>query len=159
MGNRLTEDNQSQTESRSYGDIFDELFPYYLMMGMTPEQYWDGESWLKPAYRKAWKLKNENDRQIADMHSWYMGQYIMAAIQAVPLIVPGVNMKKGASLPEYPDKPFLMKQEEQKKEAVRKKKEEDQSKLAMALFQAMTTKFNQNIEKRLAKQAREESGQ
>ena len=159
MGSRLTEDGSEQTESRSYGDIFDELFPHYLLMGMTPEQYWDGESGLKPAYRKAYRLRMENEQRIADRNNWYMGQYIMAAIQASPLIVPGVNLKKGASLPDYPDKPFLEKFEEQKKEEVRKKQEEDQSKLAMAMFQAWSVRFNKNIEKRLEKQEQEGSGQ
>ena len=43
MGNRLTEEDKSkQTSPHPYGDIFDELFPHYLIMGMTPEQYWDG---------------------------------------------------------------------------------------------------------------------
>ena len=159
MGNRLTDDDQEQTESRSYGDIFDELFPHYLLMGMTPEQYWDGESSLKPAYRKAYQLRMENEQRIADRNNWYMGQYIMAAIQAVPLVVPGVNMKKGADLPEYPDKPFLEKYEEQKKETVRKQKEEDQSKLAMAMFQAFATRMNKNIEKRLEREAGKNTGQ
>lgn len=139
--------------------MFDELFPQYLLIGMTPEQYWDGEYGLKIAYRKAYRMRIENEQRMADRNNWYMGQYIMAAIQATPLIVPGVNKKKGAKQPDYPDKPFFEKYEEQKKETVRKQKEEDQSRLAMALFQAMTTKFNQNIEKRLAKQAKKESGQ
>lgn len=159
MGDRLTEEDSPQSDPRTYGDIFDELFPHYLLMGMTPEQYWDGESWLKPAYRKAYQLRMETEQRIADRNSWYMGQYIMAAIQATPLIVPGINMKKGASLPDYPSKPFLEKYEEQKKEEVRKQKEEDQSKLAMAMFQAMTAKFNRNIQKRLEKQVKQGSGQ
>ena len=157
MGNRLTEGEPQQTESRA--NIFDELFPHYLMLGMTPEQYWDGESSLKPAYRKAYQLRIENEMRLADRNNWYIGQYIMAAIQAVPLIVPGINLKKGASLPDYPDKPFLEKLEEQKKEEVRKQKQEDQSKLAMAMFQAMTAKFNKNIQARLDRQAQEETGQ
>lgn len=160
MGDRLTEQEQTkQTSPTPYGDIFDELFPHYLLMGMTPEQYWDGEYGLKTAYKKAYRIRIENEQRITDRNNWYMGQYIMAAIQAVPLIVPGINMKKGASLPDYPDKPFLERYEEQKKEEVRKKNEEDQSKLAMAMFQAMTAKFNRNIQKRLDKQAHEESGQ
>lgn len=160
MGDRLTEKEQSkQTSQTPYGDMFDDLFPQYLLIGMTPEQYWDGEYGLKIAYRKAYRMRIENEQRMADRNNWYMGQYIMAAIQATPLIVPGVNMKKGAKQPDYPDKPFFEKYEEQKKEAVRKQKEEDQSRLAMALFQAMTTKFNKNIEKRLAKQAQEGSGQ
>ena len=160
MGDRLTEEEQSkQTSSTPYGDMLDELFPHYLLMGMTPEQYWDGEYGLKIAYRKAYRMRIENEQRIADRNNWYMGQYIIAAIQAVPLIVPGVNMKKGASLPEYPDKPFFERYEEQKKAEVRKQKEEDQSKLAMAMFQSLAAKFNKNIEKRLERQAKEGSGQ
>lgn len=158
MGNRLITDEETQTESRSYGDIFDELFPHYLLMGMTPEQYWDGESWLKPAYRKAYQLRIENEQRLADLNNWYMGQYIMAALHATPLIVGGF-LKKGEQPPEYPDKPFYEKHEADKKEEVRRKNEEDQSKLAMAMFQAMTTKFNKNIEKRLARENKGGTGQ
>lgn len=155
MGDRLTGEEEPQQANPAYGNIFDELFPHYLVMGMTPEQYWDGESWLKPAYREAYKLRMENERRSADMHNWYMGQYIMSVLNATPLLVGGF-VKPGAELPDYPDKPFFEKQEEIKREEDRKKKEEDQSKLAMALFQAMTTKLNRNIEKRLE---REGSGQ
>ena len=148
MGNRLTgEEDPQQTESRSYGDIFDELFPHYLVMGMTPEQYWDGESWLKPAFRKAYQIRMENEQKLADRNNWYMGQYMMAVLQAVPLLVGGLNVKNTTKLPEYPKQPFLEQFEAQKKEEVRKKNEEDQMKLAMAMFQAGISKFNARFEK------------
>lgn len=148
MGNRLTDEDENQADSKSYGDIFDELFPHYLMMGMTAEQYWDGESGLKVAYRKAWKLKAEYDQRMADLNNWYMGQYLIKALQCVPLLVGGLNVKHTTRLPEYPDKPFMQQAEEKKKEEVRKQKEEDQAKLAMALMQATFEKFNRNFEKR-----------
>ena len=160
MGDRLTDKEESaQTSQTPYGDMFDRLLPEYMAMGMTYEQYWDGEYGMKRAFRKACRIRRENEQKIADRNSWYMGQYIMAAIQAVPLIVPGINMKKGASLPDYPDKPFLMKQEELKQEEARKQHEEDQSKLAMAMFQAMTAKLNKNIQNRLEREAQKGSGQ
>ena len=160
MGDRLTDKEESaQTSQTPYGDMFDRLLPEYMAMGMTYEQYWDGEYGMKRAFRKAFRIRMENEQKIADRNSWYMGQYIMAAIQAVPLIVPGINMKKGASLPDYPDKPFLMKQEELKQEEARKQHEEDQSKLAMAMFQAMTAKLNKNIQNRLEREAQKGSGQ
>lgn len=139
--------------------MFDRLLPEYMAMGMTYDEYWDGECGMKRAFRKAFRIRMENEQRIADRNNWYIGQYIMAAIQAVPLIVPGINMKKGASLPDYPDKPFLMKQEELKQEEARKQHEEDQSKLAMAMFQAMTAKFNKNIQNRLEREAQKGSGQ
>lgn len=160
MGDDLTGNQGStQTSSRSYGDIFDELFPHYLLMGMTPEQYWDGESWLKPAYRKAYKMRMENEQRITDMHNWYMGKYLIKALQAVPLLVAGLNVKSSTKLPEYPSKPFMIEAEERKQEEVRKQKQEDQQKLAIALFQQFTTKFNKNITKRLEKEKAEKTGQ
>ena len=118
-------------------------------MGMTPEQYWDGESWLKPAYRKAYRLRMENEERIADRNNWYMGQYMIKVLQAVPLLVAGLNVKRGTELPDYPNRPFFEEAEAQKKEEVRKQKEEDQQQLAMAVFQQFTMKLNKNIEKRL----------
>lgn len=160
MGNRLTdEEKQKQTVHRTQGEIFDELFPHYLLMGMTTEQYWDGESWLKPAYRKAYKMRVDNEQKLADMNSWYMGKYIIRALQAVPLLVGGLNVKRGADLPKYPEKPFLIAAEEMKKEEVRKKKEEDQTRLAMALMQAAFNKFNKNFEKRQKAKQEAVSGQ
>lgn len=160
MGDRLTEQkNPGQTRPKTYGDIFDELFPAYLQMGMTPEQYWDGESFLKPAYRKAYRQRMETEERLRDRNNWYLGQYVMSALQAVPLLVAGLNTK-GVTLPEYPQKPFMEQAEERKKEEDRKKKEEDQIKLAMALMQATFTKFNRSFEKRRQQKAAEEgSGQ
>ena len=160
MGDRLTEDQTRQTDHRTQGEIFDECFPDYLLMGMTPEQYWDGESFLKPAYRKAYVKRMENEQRLADQNNWYMGQYLIRALQAVPLLVGGLNVKPSTQLPEYPEKPFMMLADEQKKEEVRKKTQEDQTKLAMALMQAAFNKFNKNFEKRQQqKQKAVDSGQ
>lgn len=159
MGNRLTEEEPEQTALRTYGDIFDELFPHYLVMGMTPEQYWDGESWLKPAYRKAYQMRFENEQRLADQNNWYMGQYLIRVLQAVPLLVGGLNVKSSTKLPDYPEKPFLYQLEEQKKEEVRRKNELDQTKLAMALMQAAFSKFNKNFESRQKNQPPGSTGQ
>ena len=159
MEDRLTEDDKpKQTSPTPYGDIFDEALPHYMAMGMTYDEFWEGEYGRKKACRKAYQIRIENEQKLADRQNWYMGQYLINVLQAVPLFVAGFNTK-GANLPDYPDKPYFEKFEEQKKEESRKKHEEDQSKLAMAMFQAMTAKFNKNIEKRLEKQAKEGSGQ
>ena len=153
MGDRLTwEESDGQTETPSYGDIFDELFPHYLVMGMTPEQYWDGESWLKKAYRKAYRIRNENQQKVTDWMNWNQGIYLRDALQSVALFVGGLNTK-GVTMPEYPDKPRLVKAEEMKREEDRKKHEEDQQRLAMAMFQAAISQFNRNVEKRLERDA------
>lgn len=116
-------------------------------MGMTPEQYWDGESGWKKAYRKAYQIRVENEQRMADRNNWYMGQYIISVLQSVPLLVGGLNVKPSTQLPEYPDKPFFEKIEAEKKEEVRRKNEEDQMKLAMAMFQSAVIQKNKLIRK------------
>ena len=104
--------------------MFDELLPHYIAMGMTYDEFWDGEYGLKKAYQKAYRIRLENEQRISDRNNWYMGQYVVAAIQSIKLMIPGINTKPGVSMPDYPDKPFFEKYEEQKKEAVRKQQEE-----------------------------------
>lgn len=168
MGDRLTEDDQRQPSPTPYGDIFDEFCPYYIAMGMPYDLYWDGEVGTKTAYRKAYKIRVENEQRSADISNWNMGQYIIAALQAVPINVNGF-VPKGTTMKPFPNEPFieqgLKKKIEEKKlksEEARRIKEEDQQKVAMAAFQSMISKFNQNIEKRLEEEKnakRQQAGQ
>lgn len=160
MGSRLTEeDEQSQTSATPYGDIFDEFLPHYMAMGMTYEEYWDGEASMKTAYRKAYAIRIENEQWLADRQNWFMGQYLIRVLQAVPLLVGGINVKHTTQLPDYPGKPFYETMEEEKKAEVQKKKKEDQTKLAMAMFQAGVEKFNRNFQKRQEAQEKAGTGQ
>lgn len=145
MGNRLTEGEQA--EPKSYGDIFDELFPHYLVMGMSPEEYWDGESSLKKAYRIAYKLRIENEQQTADRNMWMMGLYIREALQSVYILVNGF-VPKGSTAADYPEKPHLDQAREREAEEVRKKQEENQMMTAIAMMQARFLNFNKRFEKK-----------
>ena len=159
MGDRLTEDEESQqTSPTPYGDIFDKVLPSYMAMGMTYDQFWDGEVGMKTAYRKAYAERIEQEQRIADRNNWYLGQYMMSALAAVPLLVNGF-VPKGAKAQDYPDKPFFDKFDENRKEEDRKKREENQTMLAMAMFQAGIERFNRNIQKRLEETGPAESGQ
>lgn len=153
MGDRLT----SQSSPTPYGDVFDELCPHYLAMGMPYDLYWNGEVGTKTAYRKAYQVQMENNQRFTDFANWNLGQYLIAVLQAAPVTVNGF-VPKGWSMKDYPDKPFLesQKEEEKKKkdEEYRREKEEDQQKIAMAMFQAMVSSFNKNVEKRNAEKER-----
>ena len=147
MGDRLTEEEEpKQASPTPYGDIFDELFPHYLLMGMTPEEYWDGEYGMKKAFRKAFQMRMENEQVMADRNNWYMGQYVMSVLQCVPLLVGGLNVKPSTPLPSYPDQPFLEKALEEKREKDRRKREEDQMMMALAMFQSFVKEKNKTIE-------------
>lgn len=85
----------------SYREIFDNAFPHYLYMGMTPEQFWEGDSDLVVAYRKAFEMKQEADNQ----RLWLQGAYIYDAIsRLVPIMHPFA--KKGTKAIPYLEKPY-----------------------------------------------------
>lgn len=161
MGDRLTDGDEEpqQTSPTPYGDIFDKVLPNYMAMGMTYDQFWNGEVGMKTAYREAYRIRIEQEQRIADRNNWLMGQYVVSALNAVPLLVAGLNVKRGTQLPEYPDKPFYDKLDADKKEEDRKKREEDQTKLALAMFQAGIEKFNRNLQRRQEEAKKAEPGQ
>lgn len=114
-------------------------------MGMRYDEYWDSEVGAKTAYRKAYSIRNENKQYYDDQMNWYMGQYFAEVLQAVPLLVAGLNVKPGTNIPKYPDKPFFETIRKRKDEEVRKKHEEDQMMLAMAMFQQFAENMNKSI--------------
>ena len=165
MGNPVKEEGEQtrRTSKTPYGDLFDALLPQYMAMGMTYEQFWDGEIGMHKAFRKAYQLRMENEMRIADRNGWYIGQYIVKALQSVQLLAAAVPVKKLPDPKEYPDKPFMIQADEEerknKDEETRKKQEEDQSKLAMSMFQQMVARMNGNIIRRVERQKQESTGQ
>lgn len=152
MGDRLTENGEEPETAQSYGDIFDELFPDYLLMGMTPEQYWDGESSLKRAYRKAYKQRRRNEEIIADRNAWLQGIYVRDAIDSLYVMVAGFT-PKGTRAKPYPKLPRLEKEEQERKARNDRKAQENQTMLAMAMMQQVFMNFNKGFEKRNAREA------
>ena len=104
----------------TYTERFYEMFPYYLSIGMTPEQYWDGDCTLVKYYRKAEELRNEKRNQ----ELWLQGMYIYEAICDVSPILHAFA-KKGAKPHPYPSKPYAISEKQVKQE-----REERERKLA-----------------------------
>lgn len=84
----------------SYSDVFRKALPYYLSLGMTQEEFWDGESDLVIYYRKAEELKTKR----ANQQAWLQGRYFLDALTASPFTK--AFMKKGAKVPPYPQEPY-----------------------------------------------------
>lgn len=78
----------------SLRERFDEAFPYYLVMGMSYELYWDGRPELVIPYRQADKIMQQRKNNEA----WLQGAYIQHAVASV------LNGRKSP----YPKKPFAM---------------------------------------------------
>lgn len=80
---------------------FEEVFPYYLSIGMTPHQFWCEDVGLAAVYRKA-------ERYRIDQKNWELhlqGLYIYEALCDVAPVLQAFA-KKGTKVAPYPEKPY-----------------------------------------------------
>lgn len=72
----------TDSSSKSYTEIFDAQFPFYLSLGMSATEYWEGDNALPYFYREMWKMKQKQRNDHENMLAWLQGQYIAEAISA-----------------------------------------------------------------------------
>ena len=48
-------------DSPKPGEIFESVCPYYMSIGMTYEQFWDGDNDLPVYFRKADKMRTDKE--------------------------------------------------------------------------------------------------
>ena len=73
MGSELLE---TPTQHKTNTEIFEECFPFYLAIGMSYAEYWEGDPKLAQYYRKAYQIKQEEINYIA----WLQGLYEYDAV-------------------------------------------------------------------------------
>ena len=124
----------------SYSEFFEEMCPYYINAGMTYEQYWDGDSSMVRAYKKAHDMKLEE----ANFELWLQGRYFYDALCFVSPILRAFS--KARKPVEYLGQPYLLKtkyseyREEQRRRASDKK--------AKAAMEAFAAKFNEQFKQK-----------
>lgn len=82
--------------SRSFTDIFEEVFPYYLAVGMTYEQFWCNPPELAIAFRRADEIKKRRVNE----ELWLAGIYTAEALASTV-----GNMFSKGSKHQYPSEP------------------------------------------------------
>jgi hypothetical protein len=70
----LTEETPTQEKTNT--EIFEECFPFYLAIGMSYAEYWEGDSKLAQYYRKAYRIKQDE----INNNAWLQGMYIYDAV-------------------------------------------------------------------------------
>lgn len=73
MGTDLLEE---PTQRKTSTEIFEESFPFYLAIGMSFAEYWEGDPKLAQYYRKAYHIKQEE----INNNAWLQGMYIYDAV-------------------------------------------------------------------------------
>lgn len=68
------------TEKKTYSEIFYEWFPFYLSIGMSSAEYWEGDPSLPQYYRKAFKMRQEQENRNAWLHGLYVYDATISAL-------------------------------------------------------------------------------
>lgn len=82
--------------STNFTNIFEEVFPYYLAVGMTYEQFWHDPPELVIAYRRADEIKKRRVNE----ELWLAGIYTAEALASTV----GNMFSKGSKY-QYPSEP------------------------------------------------------
>lgn len=122
----------------TYTEQFYEVFPYYLSIGMTYEQFWDGDPTLAKYYREAEEIRNEKKNQ----ELWLQGAYIYEAIADLSPILHAFT-KKGTKPEPYADSPYPITKKQQ--ERIRLEKERKTAEKGMRFMEALTQMVNKKF--------------
>lgn len=122
-----------------YGEKFDELCPYYMSLGMSYSDYWDGDGAMVKYYRQ----KDEYVRERENFNLWLQGMYIYEALLDVsPALRP---FAKNSKPQPYRSEPVPLSQHKTKEQ----KERENQRKLknGKEAMMAMMVEINKRFEK------------
>lgn len=93
--------------AQKLSDVFREVFPYYLALGMTYDQFYRDDVALAVAYRKADEIRRRRDNE----RLWLQGAYIYEALlDASPIFNP--YAKRGTKPLPYREEPYPLSQAE-----------------------------------------------
>ena len=139
----ITEDNEHQKACyplSTYTEQFYEVFPYYLSIGMTYEQFWDGDPMLCKYYREAEEMRNEKKNQ----ELWLQGMYIYEALCDISPVL-HVFAKKGTKPQPYSDTPYAITKKQRERIRLEKEKQmfEKGKKFMEALLSQTNAKFKE----------------
>lgn len=100
-------------------EVFYAVWPQYLAMGMTYEQFWRGPARLAKDYREAQELKNKRE----EWARWRQGAYFYDALLRVAPIMRASFGGGKAEAGKYPDEPWPLTEKEAKERQQREARE------------------------------------
>jgi len=135
VSDSLSDEGQAEGQKPpqlTYSDRFHKVFPYYLAIGMSEEQFWDGDAELCKYYREADDIRTERNNQ--DL--WLQGMYIYEAIcSASPIFNP--LAKRGTKPHPYSKEPYPVSRRQRREAREREQKRKfNKGKRYMEMFMA-----------------------
>lgn len=136
MGGELVTTSPSPVKPKTLSEQFEEALPYYMAIGMSYDEFWNGDCELTKHYRNAHevRLKQRN------YEMWLQGLYIH---DAVGVVVANALRKKGAKAQKYTESPYPvtpMEQREVKRREELKRYEGSKAKMKLVM-EAINARF------------------
>ena len=122
-----------------YGKRFEDLCGFYMSIGMSYSDYWDGDCQMTKYYREKYLL----DRDRKNFELWLQGMYIYEALLDVyPVLNP---LSKNKEPIPYRSEPIALTREgsEKNKERDNLKKLEDGKRAMMSIMDGINKKFKE----------------
>lgn len=83
------------------GELFMNLCPHYMSMGMTYDEYWNRNTKVHRAYREAWEQK----KAFINWRMWMQGAYVYDALLKASPVLRGTGSGK-VEPGKYPEEPY-----------------------------------------------------
>lgn len=132
----------------SYHEILDKLCPDYMAMGMSWNDYWEGDPDMIVAFRKAFRLREKRAAERRNTELWLQGMYFYEAqIDVSPLFR---DLLKNPKAIPYLKEPYPLDKAE--KEMREKRDMEERDKDIQAKFKAWAKRVNRIRAEKTAKE-------
>ena len=114
------------TKVKTNTQVFEDSFPFYLAIGMSHAEYWEGDPKLAQYYRKAYFLRQEE----INNNAWLQGLYVYDAVStALHNALRGMG-KNPPPAKDYAKKPYDLFGKEKSPEEKAREIEKEQEKAA-----------------------------
>ena len=100
----------------SISEFLIQMYPVYMNMGMSYEEYWHGPPWLARAYRQAHEMRMRQEEWARHRQGAYIFEALLCA---APVLKPFVKEAKPG---KYPEEPWPLTQKEADEQAARRER-------------------------------------
>jgi hypothetical protein len=125
-----------KVEAPSVTEIFESVFPYYLAMGMTYEQFWLDDPLLVKAYRKADEIRKRRMNEELWLNGIYMTEALASTVG---------NMFSKGQKHQYPSEPKPITREEVEERRIREQKAKEERIKAKFTARALAINANKGV--------------
>lgn len=136
LPNLPSEEEEKQKSDTPISDMLDKLCPYYMMIGVSYDEFWNGDYTRLKYYVEKHKLEIEKRNQ----ELWLQGLYNFDALTTA---ISNALAKSASQRKKYPEKPYrITEKSEEEKQAEKEKMVDDFRSQLMALDRRFTQKHS-----------------